>query len=77
MLEIESNYEHSISVAKSETLAVLITLLILPRYSVIKIFTDSTIVVYNFRKIKILLPNLTSQQFFKIPNLNDIWKIIF
>jgi hypothetical protein len=60
ILEIVSNYEHSISVAKSETLAVLITLLILPRYSIIKIFTDSAIVVDNFRKIKILLPNLTS-----------------
>lgn len=77
ILEIVSNYEHSISVAKSETLAVLITLLILPRYSIIKIFTDSAIVVDNFRKIKILLPNLTSRQFFKIPNLNNIWKIIF
>jgi hypothetical protein len=60
ILEIVSNYKHSISVAKSETLAVLIILLILPCYSVIKIFTDSAIVVDNFRKIKILLPNLTS-----------------
>jgi hypothetical protein len=77
ILEIVSNYEHSILVAKSETLAVLITLLILPHYSIIKIFTDSAIVVDNFRKIKILLPNLTSRQFFKISNLNNIWKIIF
>jgi hypothetical protein len=56
ILEIVSNYEHLISVAKS----VLITLLILPYNSIIKIFTDSTIVVDNFRKIKILLPNLMS-----------------
>jgi hypothetical protein len=44
ILEIISNYEHSISVVKSETLAVLITLLILSHYNVIKIFTDSAII---------------------------------
>jgi ribonuclease HI len=76
LVEFTSSINYWLSSTKAESMAVLISLLILPKNSSVNLFTDSSAVVNNFNTFKAHNFSLTTRQLFKIPNNIYIWNII-